>query len=118
VTRARLQTAGYEVVTAADGEEVLKRVRSAKDADLILLDIKMPKMDGFQVCKRLKDQPETGVIPIIIFSASESHWKMLSDKCTELGIQDWLQKPFQTHVLLDKVRRALENKKEKIPPIT
>lgn len=106
VTKARLEAEGYEVLPATDGAEALKLAGTGGTIDLILLDIKMPKMDGFQVCNRLKVNPQTAKIPIIIFTASETHWKMLADKCIELGLEDWILKPFQTKVLLEKIRRA------------
>jgi CheY-like chemotaxis protein len=58
---------GYEVVTALDGEQALERARSEKP-DLIVLDIMMPKLDGYETCKRLKADPETKDVPVILLS--------------------------------------------------
>jgi DNA-binding response OmpR family regulator len=64
----RLGALGYEVVTAADGEAALRRVADEKP-DLVLLDVMMPKMDGFEVLRRLKADPETERIPVIMLTA-------------------------------------------------
>ena len=65
---ALLLPRGYRVITATHGEEALQRV-SQERPDLILLDVMMPIMDGFETCKRLKDDPETRLIPVVIMTA-------------------------------------------------
>ena len=108
VTALRLEHEGYEVVTAIDGEEALEKVLSQeKNMDLILLDLKLPKLNGFQVCERLKKNPEASKIPIIVFTASSASWQQLTDQCVDLGIADKIRKPFQTKELLSKIRRAM-----------
>lgn len=107
VTKARLEHTGYEVVTAMDGEEALAKVAANGTIDLILLDIKLPKLDGFEVCRRLKASLHTAKIPILLFTASSDRWQRLTEQCLELGIQGWLRKPFRSNELLDKIRQAL-----------
>ena len=107
VTQLRLTHAGFEVVTASDGEEALHLLLQNGGIELVLLDLKMPKLDGFEVCQRLKADPRTAKIPIIIFTASSIHWNAITDKCIELGVTDWLKKPFQSKELIDKIRKAL-----------
>ena len=68
IVQARLAAHGYEVVTAADGHEALGAARSSRP-DLILLDIMMPKMDGIEVCRRLKQDPALPFTPIIMVTA-------------------------------------------------
>jgi CheY-like chemotaxis protein len=63
--RPSLEQAGYDVVTAADGLEALSQVR-AEQPDLILLDVMMPRMDGFEVLTRLKSDPNTAAIPVVL----------------------------------------------------
>lgn len=106
VVKARLEAMGFEVQTASDGEEVLKRVRaSGASIDLILLDLKMPKLDGFEVLRQLKELgPSTAKIPVIVFTA---YAEQLQDRCLELGIKDLLRKPFRTAELVEKIRGAL-----------
>ena len=106
----RLTFEGFEVVQSADGEEALQQVAAAGGVDLILLDIKMPKLDGFQVCERLKAAPATAKIPIIVFTASSIHWQQLTDRCIELGVTDYLRKPFRSQELLERVRKALKRR--------
>src|ERR1700758_2589227 len=64
----RLETRGYELLQACDGEEALAMAKEAKP-DLILLDVMMPKIDGFEVCRRLKGDASLGFVPIIMVTA-------------------------------------------------
>ena len=94
----------YDIAVAMDGESALEAVEE-EPPDLILLDIIMPDMDGFEVCKRLKDNPETADIPVIFLSAlTEAHEKQ---KGLELGAVDFLTKPFNPSVIQDKVKQHL-----------
>ena len=68
LVRALMQAEGYEVVSAADGLEALARV-AADLPELILLDIMMPKLDGYEVCRQLKERPETRLVPIVLMTA-------------------------------------------------
>jgi DNA-binding response OmpR family regulator len=106
VTKTRLEHEGYEVVTAADGEQVLERALAEK-IHLILLDVKMPKMNGLDVCRALKRRAETEAIPVIVYSGSEGLVQSLADRCIDIGAAGWLVKPFKTSELLGKIRGAL-----------
>lgn len=109
MTKLRLEHEGYRVIVASDGQEALDRATGDDlKIDLILLDVRMPKLDGFQVCQRLKEQPSTRDIPIVVFTASESNMRHLANRCLELGISGWLKKPFRSSDLMDHVHRALE----------
>lgn len=93
---------GYETDTAADGGEALAK---ARDADLILLDVMLPVMDGFEVCRRLKGNQETAAIPIIMLTArNEEIDKVLG---LELGADDYVAKPFSTRELIARVKAVL-----------
>ena len=107
VTKVRLEYEGYDVVAATDGEEVLQQAESQLPIHLILLDIKLPKLNGYEVCRQLKRKAGTAAIPVIIFSASESHIQHLADRCIEIGAADWIRKPFRTHDLLEKIHHIL-----------
>lgn len=111
MTGARLQHAGYEVVVASDGEEVLAQVAAHDTIDVILLDLNMPKLNGFQVCQRLKANPQTAQIPIVIFTAAETFIKRLADLCIELGAADCIEKPFRSQALLEKIEEVVENER-------
>lgn len=109
MTKLRLEYEGYTVVSAFDGEEALQQATTELPLHLILLDIKLPKLDGYTVCRRLKHHPCTEGIPVIVFSASENELQRLADRCIEVGAVDWIKKPFRTKDLLDKIHRALGN---------
>ncbi|MEO0077997.1 MAG: response regulator [candidate division WOR-3 bacterium] len=106
VTQVRLEVNGYEVLTVADGAEALERFATF-NPDLVLLDLRMPKLDGYQVCRALKSNPATRSVPVIIFSASSSQALALERKCLELGADDFVRKPYTSEDLLAKVRRHL-----------
>ena len=105
-TKFRLEHEGFDVVTAADGEAALQEA-GAVPIHLVLLDIKLPKLSGYEVCRRLKDNKATAKIPVLIFTASEGQMKYLANRCIEVGAFDWLKKPFRTVELMDKIHRAL-----------
>ncbi len=100
-----LSDAGYEVATAINGERALKRVQ-AYPPDLILLDVQMPGIDGFETCKRLKAEPKTASIPIIFMTAlSDAQSK---EKGFVLGAVDYITKPFQEKEMLARVKTHLQ----------
>jgi PAS domain S-box-containing protein len=100
-----LKAEGYQVRSAMSGELALEAAAS-DPPELALLDIRMPGMDGFEVCRRLKAQPETRDIPIIFVSAlSETVEKVVG---FELGAVDYVTKPYQREELLARVRTHLE----------
>lgn len=106
VMALRLQTLGFEVKVAFDGEEVLEQVKAEEPIDLILLDMKMPRMDGFEVCRQLKALKKG--IPVVAFTA---YGQELKDKLGGLGLTGLLQKPFSTEALIERVTQALERKR-------
>ncbi len=110
VARTRLEVNGFEVETAEDGAEAIARFR-VRRPDLLLLDLRMPKMDGYQVCKVLKSDPDTSNVPIIIFSASSSQSRDLERKCLELGADDYIRKPYSADELIAKIRLYLAKRK-------
>jgi len=107
VARMRLESRGYEVITAADGEEALERVKSGAP-DLILLDIMMPKLDGIEVTRRLKADPTQPFIPIILLTAKADPGDVVAG--LEAGGDDYLTKPFDHASLIARVRSMLRIK--------
>lgn len=102
VLKAGLSAEGFEVTEASDGEEAV-RVAEESSPDLMLLDIMMPKMDGFEVCRRVR---ERSTVPIIMLSA-------LADpadkaKCLNLGADDYMVKPFGISELLSRIKAVLQ----------
>ena len=100
---------GYAVITAFDGETALAKALAEKP-DLILLDIMMPKMDGFTVNSKLKANPETKDIKVLIMTA-KGGMKGLFDLEKKYAVNGYMEKPFQVNMLLDKVKEVLEGKK-------
>lgn len=99
-----LVNANYEVLVAIDGEGAIEQVKYAKP-DIILLDVMMPGIDGFETCKRLKDNPETSWIPIIFMTAlAETPDKV---KGFDVGGVDYITKPFQHSEVLARVRTQI-----------
>ena len=107
VTKFRLEHEGYEVLVAYDGQDAVDRANTDLPIHLILLDLRMPKLNGYEVCQALKRQSKTSEIPVIIFSASDQVLQRLADRCIELGASDWIKKPFHTAELMAKIHRAL-----------
>jgi len=107
VVGSTLASFGYEVMVATSGEEALTRVAS-RVPDLILLDVRMPGMDGFTLCKTLSGKPETAEVPIIFLSASDE--KNVVVRALEAGGVDYVTKPFNKAELLARVRTHLELK--------
>lgn len=100
----RLEAHQYEVVAASDGEEALRKVESG-DPDLITLDIKMPKMDGWTFVQILKKDEKGRRIPIVILTAHPG----MQDRFRDSGVTDYVLKPFMAQDLLERIRRLLEN---------
>jgi DNA-binding response OmpR family regulator len=104
--RANLEARQYEVLVAVDGDEALQ-VIDRELPDLIILDIKMPHLDGFEVCRRVR---EWSKIPIIMLSASDAEDDKV--RCLDCGADDYLTKPFSLKELLSRIaavlRRSLE----------
>ena len=107
VTKARLEHQGYEVLVAMDGKAALQKAAEELPIHVVLLDIMLPKLNGYEVCRALKRQPATAHIPVIVFTGSESHIEQLGDRCIEVGATDWIKKPFESKELLAKIHRAL-----------
>ena len=107
--RERLESEGYVVATAVDGERALGKIPEEKP-DLILLDIMLPEMNGYQVCRELKCNPETETIPVVVVTAKSQE----SDKfwAKETGADDYLTKPFEMEELLQKIQDNLQEDKK------
>src|SRR6266446_3391556 len=102
-----LEELGYETISAANGQEALARV-AAEAPDLILLDVMMPIMDGFTVCRILKGNEETRFIPIVIMTALDGIDDRI--KGIEAGADDFLTKPINQRELFARIETALKLK--------
>ena len=105
LTRIMLESSGFEVITASDGEKALEIVEE-KNIDLILIDAVMPGVNGLDVCRTLKRNPKTRGVPIIIFSALGTGVDMMLEENDKADA--YISKPFTRNILLDKVQGQLE----------
>ncbi len=101
----RLQKVGYDVVTAFDGDQGVFMAHK-ENPDIILLDIRMPGSDGFNVIERLKQSRSTSTIPIIFLTGSPE--KDLEKRAMEMGVRFYIKKPYDPEELLDAIQRALK----------
>jgi DNA-binding response OmpR family regulator len=95
---------GYEVISAANGEEAIDKARR-EQPDLIILDIMMPKIDGFEACRILKANPLTKAIPVVLLTAKGRD----IDKRLgyEVGATDYIVKPFSPNKLVERIHQLL-----------
>ncbi len=103
-----LEELNYETVSASNGQEALNRVKTELP-DLVLLDIMMPVMDGFEVLSHLKANPSTRDIPVIVISANSDLQSVVHG--IELGAEDYLPKPFEPALLHARILSSLEKKR-------
>ena len=104
ILRDMLSAAGYEMVEAHDGEQVLEKVFASRP-DLILMDIQLPGIDGYEVSRRIKADPALAAIPIIAVTS----YALTGDdaKALAAGCDDYVAKPFSPRQLLAKIREYL-----------
>jgi CheY-like chemotaxis protein len=102
---AVLAPRGYTVVTATSGEEALDRLQGV---DLVLLDVVMPGIDGYEVCRRVRSDPRTSFVPVVMVTASGEQEKR---RAIEAGADDFVAKPFDHEELLARVRSLLRIKR-------
>jgi len=98
-----VEGAGYIAITAASGVEALSRAKTEKP-DIILLDVIMPEMDGFEACRKLRQDPETKQIPIIFVTSKNQKadrvWAQMQ------GAQDLISKPYNSEQIIEKLRSS------------
>jgi DNA-binding response OmpR family regulator len=100
----RLEKSGYDVVAAADGEQALATAVE-RAPDLALLDVMMPKLDGYEVTERLRQQEATRHLPVILLTARVQESDIA--RGVEAGADDYVKKPFSTSELRDRVQAVL-----------
>ena len=103
-----LRREGYVVTRAASGESALHALRQGDLPDLVLLDLMLPGMDGFEICRRLKQETDTAACPVIMLTAKGEEADIITG--LELGADDYITKPFSPRVLIARVRAVLRRK--------
>ena len=99
-----LRFAGYEVAAAANGEEAVQ-LTSKENPDLILMDVRMPRMTGYEACRILKANPDLKDIPVVFLSAKGQESEIQTGM--EVGAEEYLLKPFDPDQLTDRVKAIL-----------
>jgi DNA-binding response OmpR family regulator len=99
-----MQQAGFEVRSARDGDAALEAMEGGAP-DLVLLDVMMPKRDGYEVCQAIRSRPEWKHVKVIMLTAKGR--EVEREKGISLGADDYVTKPFATQELVDKVRQVL-----------
>ena len=104
MVETRLRSNGFDVITAGDGQEGLVKART-ENPDLIILDLMLPKLDGYKVCRMLKGDEQFKHIPIILFSARTQDTDQ--DMGRQQGADAYVIKPFEQEILLSKIKELL-----------
>ena len=104
-----LKREGYQVTTAFTGEDAMSRARSERP-DLIILDLLLPGIDGLEVCKALKNDPDTCQLPIIMLTAKGEESDIITG--LELGADDYLTKPFSPRILIARIKAVFRRRKQ------
>ena len=102
--KLRIEAEGFEFMAAEDGEEMLKLIK-AKKPDVIILDIILPKIDGYTALREMRKEDEFKDIPVIILTAKEK--KAVGDLFALEKVANFIEKPFETRDLLDKIRSVV-----------
>ena len=100
-----LKREGYTVATAVDGQDAVEKLPD-DSVDVLLLDVTMPRMDGFAVCKALKKDPKTASLPVILLTARDDMETRANGM--KLGVSDFLAKPVNKRELFQRVRTQIE----------
>ena len=104
LVRVTLEDEDYEIVNTSNGKETLKKARAEKP-DIVLLDVVMPKMDGFEVCRQLRKDPQTKEILIVMLTAKGQ--EVDKERGRKVGADDYITKPFSPSALLIKIEEIL-----------
>ncbi len=112
ILQMSLETLGYKVVVAEDGERAMERIQS-EHPDLIIADVMMPKVNGFQICRRVKSDPATRSTPVILLTARSGQEDVFWGK--DCGADEYITKPFRTQDLEQTINRLLQGPTAKAP---
>ncbi len=104
--KLRLEINGFFVMTALDGVEALEQIDKVIP-DLVLMDVKMPRLNGYKVTKAIRDNQITQHIPIFLITALSKYTSNIAEQCRELGINGVFYKPFDSSELIRKIRECL-----------
>ena len=105
ILKQTLSDHGYEHIAAQDGEDALKQLQSNDNIDAVILDIRMPKMDGRETLKEIKSDHKAKHLPILMLTGENS----LADvsECLTLGANEYMVKPFESDILINRLQKIL-----------
>ena len=106
-----LELEGFDVVPAVDGQDALDKVKDA-GVQVVTLDVMMPRLDGWETAARLRDDPETSHIKVVLLSARAQEADL--QRGEKIGVDAYLTKPFDPDELIDTVRRLMESANEEL----
>ena len=115
LVRRALAARGWTVEVAADGEEAVARAEALRP-DVVLLDAMLPRLHGFEACRRLRSSPRTRDVPVVIMTAVYRGWRFAQDAREQLGARDYLEKPFRIDDLVRRVEAARGERAARPPP--
>ena len=101
---AVLAPAGYELITANSGQEALDRIADGSP-DLVLLDVRMPGMDGYEVCRRVRADPASALLPIVLVTSAEGEERVAG---LQAGADDFVKKPFEAPELAARIKAHIK----------
>jgi two-component system cell cycle response regulator len=104
VLQAHLESVGYRVLTANSGPVALE-LAAANEVDLVLLDVRMPGMDGYEVCIHLRNNERTAAVPVLLITALED--EATKTRGLEVGVDDFITKPLDALIMLNRIRGLL-----------
>ena len=110
ILQVSLESAGYEVLLAEDGEQAMQMFQDGRP-DLMIVDIMMPKMNGFQVCRKVKTSVATAVVPVILLTARSQDEDVFWGK--DCGADEYITKPFSTKELERTVERLIQERRDR-----
>ena len=108
-----LERAGFRIQTATNGHRALDYIRKERPA-LAMLDVMMPDMDGLELCRQLKADPDLKSMPVFLVTARAM--KQERERGLAAGADDYITKPFQNQALIDRIREVLERVDSTLPP--
>ena len=108
-----LKQEGYQIITASNGLEGIRKALG-ESPDLVILDVMLPGMDGFEICYRLRSEPSTANLPILMFSAKAQ--EIDKDTGIKVGADDYLTKPSAPSDIVNRVGKLLAKKKSGVTP--
>jgi DNA-binding response OmpR family regulator len=105
IVKFNLKREGYEIITASDGEEAFTKI-GKELPDLVIADVMMPKMSGYELCEKVKTTEATKHIPFILITAKGQ--PLDKDRGAKIGADSYMTKPFSPKLLVDEVRKFLK----------